>query len=137
MTGIDKAYEYLGKQEIRDRKELMSFMKKYKIYIDPKTTPWCAGFVNACERSVGKPGTGLLNARSFLKYGKVINRGLTRIGDILVFARGSNGWSGHVAYLLKWDDANNRVLCLGGNQSDMVCKAWYSQDRLLGIRRYE
>jgi uncharacterized protein (TIGR02594 family) len=137
MQGIDVMHSLLNKQEVRDRKELMAFFKSEKINCDPASTPWCAAIMNATERTVDKPGTGSLMARSFLKYGKKIEGKDAKKGDIIIFARGSNGYSGHVAYFVEWDDDNNTVICLGGNQSDMVCYAHYTQDRILGIRRYE
>jgi uncharacterized protein (TIGR02594 family) len=135
MQGIDVALKYLNKQEIRDRKVLMALFKTNKINCDPASTPWCSAMVNACEREAGNKGTGNLMARSFLKYGKEIDGEDAKKGDIIVFSRGSNGYSGHVTYFVEWDDDNNTVICLGGNQSDMVCYAHYTQDKILGIRR--
>lgn len=135
MLGIEVAKQYIGKQEIRDRKELMAFMKKYKIDIDPSKTPWCAAFINATERAVGNAGTGKLNARSFLTYGTDVDGDDAQEGDIVIFSRGSNSWQGHVTYFVEWDDKTNTVVVLGGNQSDMVCYSHYSQDRIIGIRR--
>lgn len=137
MKGFDVMKKYLGKQEIKDRKELKAFFKKYRINLDPVPSPWCAAIMNATERAVGNPGTGSMMARSFLKYGKVVDGDDAEEGDIIIFSRGSNGYSGHVSYFVEWDDDNNTVICLGGNQSDMVCYAHYSQDRILGIRRYK
>jgi uncharacterized protein (TIGR02594 family) len=139
MKGIDVALSYLGKQEKRDRKELISLFKKYArkgdIVIDPATTPWCAAFVNACERSIGNTGTGKLNARSFLHYGTVVDPKNAKEGDIIIFKRGSSTWQGHVAYFVKYDKKSGTVVCLGGNQADMVCYSHYATDRILGIRR--
>lgn len=135
QTGIDVALVHLNQQERRDRANLMRFFKANRIDCDPVTTPWCAAFINACEREAGNKGTGLLNARSFLKYGVPVDPDLAEDGDIVIFSRGSNGYSGHVTYFHKWDDNTNTVICLGGNQSDMVCYASYTQDRIIGIRR--
>lgn len=135
MKGIEIAKKHLGQQEIRDRKALMAFFKQYGISCDPQTTPWCAYMVGACEKAVGNKGTGSGLARSYLKYGTAVKEEEAKEGDIVVFARGSNGYSGHVTYFVKWDDASNTVIVLGGNQSDMVCYSHYSQDRILGIRR--
>lgn len=140
MTGFEIAKTMIGLQEIRDRSELMKFFKahakKNDIVVDPATTPWCAAFINATERAAGNPGTGKLNARSFLTYG---NRTIERAkpGDIVIFSRGSNSWQGHVAYFVEWDNAHDTLIVLGGNQNDMVCYAHYSQDRVLTTRRYK
>jgi uncharacterized protein (TIGR02594 family) len=139
MKAYDIAKQHIGLQEVRDRKELIGLLKQFAIkndiVIDPKTTPWCAAFVNAMERAAGNKGTGKLNARSFSKYGSKIEINKAKEGDIVVFTRGSNSWQGHVAYLHKIDKKTNTVICLGGNQNDAVCYAHYSLDRLIDIRR--
>lgn len=140
MTGINVLRAYLGKQEVRDRKELMNLFKSEAInndiVVDPSKTPWCAAIVNACERKAGNPGTGRLNAKSFLKYGQEVADGDEKEGDIIVFERGSNSWEGHVAYFIGWDDSTNTVKHIGGNQSDAVTYSRTSQDRVVGIRRF-
>lgn len=135
MQGIDVAKKYIGKQEKRDKKELMAFMASEGVKIDPSTTPWCAAFVDTCEKVVGNKGTSALNARSFLKYGTKVNPDDAEYGDIVIFTRGSNSWMGHVSYFVEWDEDNNTVIVLGGNQSDMVCYSHYAQSRIIGIRR--
>ncbi len=146
--GIDVSIKYIGLREIENRVKIMDLLKSQShngdILIDPKTTPWCAAWVNFCERTTGRPGTGKLNARSFRTYGEEIwtrgnpktkwNLGNIKRGDILVFERGSNGYSGHVTYYDRRED-DGTWLCLGGNQNDMVCINRYTTDRLLSIRR--
>lgn len=135
MAPYGFARAMLGLQEVRDRKKLMEFFKANGVDCDPKTTAWCAAFVNACERAAGYGGTGALNARSFLTYGKEVDGNDVEVGDIIIFERNNDGYSGHVAYFVKWDDEHNTVVTLGGNQSDMVCEREYIQDKILGIRR--
>lgn len=138
MLGIDVAKTKLGLQEVKDRKALIDFFKTNHIDLDPSTTPWCAAFVNSCERTAGKPGNGKLNARSFLTYGTEVPKNQIQHGDILVFARGSSTWQGHVTYFDAWDhDKQGNVIMrvLGGNQSDSVCYSWYSLGKAIGIRR--
>lgn len=135
IQGIDIMEDHLGLQEIKDNKALKSFFTAHGFNIDPASTPWCAVMVNCCEREVGNKGTGKLNARSFITYGTGVALKDAKPGDIVVFERGSNGWSGHVSYFVSHEPENNTIVCLGGNQSDMVCYAHYSVDRLLAVRR--
>lgn len=134
MKGIDKAKEFLGMQERKHRKELAAFMRFHKMPIDPLITPWCAAFINACERAVGNPGNGMYNARSFLTYGTKVSLADAQKGDIVIFSRGGSTWQGHVSYFYKLE--NGLLLVLGGNQSDSVCIAKYDINRILGVRRY-
>lgn len=135
MKGIDVAEKFIGKQERRDKKELMAFMASEGVKIDPSTTPWCAAFIDACEKKVGNRGTSALNARSFLKYGNKVEPKDAEVGDIVIFTRGSSTWQGHVSYFVEWNDDSDTVIVLGGNQSDMVCYSHYACDRIIGIRR--
>ncbi len=139
MRGIDVAKKYLGYEEVKNKKELMSLFKSAAVHndivIDPSTTPWCAAWINFCERSAGKPGTGKLNARSFLDYGDKISIRDALEGDIVIFERGHNGWSGHVTYFVK--KIADGIQVLGGNQKDSVCYSNYPLTGLLGIRRHK
>lgn len=139
LSGLGYMRQFIGRQEQRDKLVIRAFLKKYAINsdidIDPSQTPWCSAMMNACERAAGNETEGKLNARSWLTYGKEIKDEDAQEGDLVVFERGSNGWSGHITYFLGWDDDNNLVRVLGGNQSDMVCESTYIQDRILGIRR--
>jgi uncharacterized protein (TIGR02594 family) len=134
MSGYDEMKKLLGLHEVKDRKELMKYMAKYKMPIDPATTPWCAAIMNACERAAGKPGNGRYNARSFLTYGTEVKPKDVKKGDLVVFARGGSSWQGHIAYV-DGIEADGTIRTLGGNQSDKVCISWYAKNRLLGFRR--
>ena len=140
MKGIDIAENYEGYHENRDTEALITFFKahakKKDIVINPATTPWCAAFINACERAVGNPGTGKLNARSFLAYGEKIDLQKAEKGDIVVFKRGGSTWQGHVSYFYSYDMKDDGLWVLGGNQADMVRLSFYPRYKLLGVRRY-
>lgn len=133
MSGYLNLKAKLGLREVRDRDKLQSWFKSQGIICNPQTTPWCAAAVHTAEREAGNKTSGNLMARSFLKYGKKVDLKDAVEGDIVIFARGSNGYSGHVGYFVKQVDSDT-ILVLGGNQADMVCLQHYSTDRLLGVR---
>lgn len=141
MSGYDVAKKYLGLQEVRDNAAIRVFLKSEAhngdIDIDPAKISWCAAFINACERAYGHPGTGMLNARSFLKYGVEVDRDDAKPGDIVVFDFDHDGIHGHVAYFDSFDDDDNLIKVLGGNQHNMVCFASYIQDYVIAIRRFQ
>lgn len=128
------AQSMVGMTEGANATTLANFIRDFAgLEIDPRTTAWCAAFVNAVLGASGIEGTGALNARSFLSFGTATND--PRPGDIVVLSRGDpNGWQGHVGFFQGYD-ANGNILVLGGNQSDSVSVAAYSSDRLLGFRR--
>ncbi len=91
--------------------------------------PWCAAFVGAMLARAGIAPSGSLAARSYLSWGVKLEA--PRQGCIVVLKRGT-GWQGHVAFFDR--EANGRLVCLGGNQSDKVCFATYRRSLLLGLR---
>lgn len=149
MAGYQEARKHIGLQEVKDEQTLKSLFKKAGFSFNPNGAdadgqPWCAVFVGTMEYlATGKHGTGLANARSYLNYGKIVydkasgegDMSDAEAGDIVIFKRGSNGYSGHVAYFVRWDDNSDGVITLGGNQGNSVCEARYAQVDILGIRR--
>ena len=92
--------------------------------------PWCSAFVNWCVEQAGFPGTDSAWARSWLKWGQEADWQALVPGSIVVLQRGAN--SGHVGFFVDADD--ERIQLLGGNQGDQVSEAWFSLNRVLGIR---
>lgn len=146
MKGIEVMRKMEGWDEVNNFKQLTEFLESQShnddISINVRTTPWCAAMINATERAAGNPGNGKLNARSFLNYGKHIELKDAKEGDIVVFERGTDGWSGHVAYYINHGKVS--IQHLGGNQwsqyrkaSDEVNIGFTPITKLLGIRRYE
>jgi len=93
-------------------------------------TPWCAAFVGACLDRAGIPGTGSLLARSFLSWG--VETDEPQLGAIAVLSRGADPTLGHVGFLV--GTTGDRLLLLGGNQSDSVSVEGFARDHLLGLR---
>lgn len=143
MTAITELKKFLGFHENKETTILNQFIRKYVPAwrgSSVNTTPWCAAMINAIERSIGRPGNGKLNARSFLTYGEAVEIDDAQEGDIVVFSRGGSTWQGHVAYFLNYEKGKNGTILvkvLGGNQSDAVSIGWYPKSRLIGVRRPE
>ena len=136
MNGHDIALGYKGLHEVKDTSQLRKLFTQAdaSINIDPSNAPWCAAFINACEKLAGKNPPMKLNARSFLQYGAKIDLKNAKRGDIVIFSRGGSTWQGHVAYL-DGIEPDGIIRTLGGNQSDSVSIGWYRAERLLGVRR--
>lgn len=142
LRGIDVAKKYIGQTEKDEYRNLNMFLEDHAtnkdIKIDVRITPWCAAFVNACERCIGNPGNGKLLALSFKSYGTDVEdwNDDVKEGDIVCFVfPDSKPGHGHVSYFSDWDDSKNTVRCLGGNQKDAVRYADYNQDHIVAIRR--
>lgn len=131
---IDTAKQFSGFSENRpsDRAALQDFFKAANINVDPKMTAWCAAFVNAVLASNGLPGTGALNARSFLEHGQAVQD--PQPGDLVILKRGSGNVQGHVGFFMG-DAANGGVRVLGGNQGNEVGEDTFRREDVLGFRR--
>lgn len=134
---VEFAQAFIGKHEgsEEDVSVLSSFIKQAAgLDINPAKTAWCAAFVDAILQASGTGrGTGKLNARSYLDWGKPVSE--PQVGDVVVMWRESpDSWKGHVGfYAGKNEDGTIKVL--GGNQSNSVGFANYKADTVLGYRR--
>lgn len=138
-SGIEYMLDCFGYDEKVHNSRIREFLRKHSkdcdIDINPAITPWCAAIMNGCERASGNPGTGRLNARSFIPYGIDVRNSPER-GDICVFTRGLPGSGlGHVSYYVQ--DVGTMIKVLGGNQDNMVCYKLYPKVDLLAIRRFK
>jgi uncharacterized protein (TIGR02594 family) len=102
------------------------------------STPWCAYWVNAKLEYAGITGTVDGMARSFRKWGEVIDKNddtKWNVGDVAYMWRGrsDDGITGHVGFLVGWD--RTYFYMIGGNQGDKVCIQRFPRSKLLGVRR--
>ncbi len=102
--------------------------------INPAKIAWCAYFINALLKERGFKGTQSGSARSFLNIGEEINLLIAKPGDIVILKRGRLPWQGHVGLFVR--QIKDKVILLGGNQSDMVKEKAYPVDKVIGVRRY-
>jgi uncharacterized protein (TIGR02594 family) len=130
-SGYEAAQGWLGYGRQNQSSKLNDFLYNGGQNLSIQDRAWCADFVNSTLRDSGQKGTGSGMARSFLNWGQETQA--PKRGDIAVFERGNNGYSGHVGYFHGYDD-NGNVRVLGGNQSGQVSLASYPSDRLLGFR---
>ena len=107
-------------------------------------TAWCSCFMNWCVEQTGRVGTDSAWAKSWGNWRKAAAISAMQTGDIAVFDRRSpKGGGGHVGIAIAIDTTAQKILLLGGNQSDAVRYAWYPLDgmqrdthyNLLSLRR--
>lgn len=102
------------------------------------TVPWCAIWIGAKLEADGYTCTKSAMARSYLGWGKQVDHGddsKWKVGDIVVIWRGrkNDGVTGHVFFLLDWDD--DTVTGIGGNQGDAVTVQEFARTKIIGMRR--
>jgi len=93
-------------------------------------TPWCSAFANWVMVEAGEKGTDSALARSWLKWGEAIEE--PRYGCLVVFKRGKSTWQGHVGFYVRTE--GDKIVVLGGNQSNTVSIAPRTKADLLGYR---
>jgi uncharacterized protein (TIGR02594 family) len=123
------ARQHLGEDEIRDQSKLQDFFRKEGVSVNPRTTAWCAGFVNASLKEAGITGPGggkSLAAADFVKYGTNVEPKDIQPGDIGV-VRGTSSGTGregkHVGFLTgetRMVNGRLQAKMLGGNQGGTV-----------------
>lgn len=91
---------------------------------------WCSAFVNWCMQQAGHTGTRSLAARSWLKWGRILQS--PEIGSVVILQRGSEAWQGHVGFVFDFD--KEYVHVLGGNQANAVNVKPFRRDKVLGFR---
>lgn len=129
---ITEAKKYIGQKEIKGTKHNPFVLRLWSIIRAPFTddeTPWCAGFVGGMLEAVGIKSTRSAWARSYRNWGVDLLAPVP--GCIVVFERGPT--SGHVAFALGRDRFGS-LLCLGGNQGDMVKISPFGRGRVLDYR---
>lgn len=123
---------------------ILHYAKKAGLnWVKDDETSWCGIFMGFCFAELPEairpkhyPKQEAARARSWLDSGAIVpDLNQARTGDVLIFWRGSpDSWQGHVC--LYDSHEGQDILCLGGNQGNMVKRQHYKKDRLLGIRRY-
>ncbi len=92
---------------------------------------WCSSFVNWCMAHAGIRGTGSALARSWLDWGRPLERPV--YGCIAILTRDDPAsWKGHVGFYLRHDD--EYVHLFGGNQLEEVRELAYPLNEVIGYR---
>lgn len=92
---------------------------------------WCSSFVNWRMTHVGIRGTGSALARSWLEWGRPLERPV--YGCIAILTRDDPAsWKGHVGFYLRHDD--EQVYLFGGNQLEEVRELAYPLNEVIGYR---
>lgn len=85
--------------------------------------PWCGTFIAHCLKSSGiKYPKHWYRALDYLNSGAKLKK--PAYGCVAVKTRKGGG---HVAFVVGRDKKTGKLVCLGGNQSNMVCFALYSE----------
>lgn len=146
ITPYDLAMRFVGMKEIAGSKDNGFIVWAHSLCGLPDSTdevPWCSSWLNAICWMLRLPRSKSAAARSWLNVGTPVSLVDAEIGfDIVILKRGAepqpgpevtSGAPGHVAFYAGIE--GSYVLCLGGNQGNMVSIARYPSSSVLGVRR--
>ncbi|WP_322470304.1 TIGR02594 family protein [Hydrogenophaga sp. SNF1] len=129
---LAEARRYLGVREIPGVNHHPLILAMWKAIkrggIRDDETPWCAAFVGFCLENVGIVSSRFESARSYLEWGRPLDKPVP--GCITVLGRTGGG---HVAFGAGVD-RHGDLLLLGGNQGNSVSIAAFPRSRVLGYR---
>lgn len=136
---IKVARSYLGTKEIKGARHNLDIVKFFErsgsAWFKDDETPWCGAFVGSCMVEAGYNtlhGGQAARARAWEEYGKGLSS--PAFGCIVTFWRGSkDSGSGHVGFVVG-KSTDDRLMVLGGNQSDEVNIRPFDRSRVTSYR---
>ena len=126
LSWIAEARKHIGLKEIKGAKHnatIQQWLKNLNAWWSDDETAWCGVFIAHCLRTSGVAyPKHWYRALDYLNYGAKLKK--PAYGCVAVKTR--NG-GGHVCFVVGRDKKTGKLVCLGGNQSDMVCFALYNE----------
>lgn len=129
---MELARNLLGTKEVpgnADNPEILTWYVDAGVPQEHDEVPNCAAFVGAMLKRSGYKPSGSLMARSYLEWGKPLDK--PRKGCIAVLKRGAPP-AGHVGFVESW--TSHTIKLLGGNQGNAVSVQSFSRASVLGYR---
>lgn len=123
----------LGQRELpknRHNPRILEYHATTTLRARDDETPWCSSFCNWVMRRSGYEGTNSARALSWRNrnWGQRINRPAVGAIAIIDWGRGK----GHVGFVA--GRSGNRIVLLGGNQSNMVRYSPFDRNRIVEYR---
>jgi len=145
ITAFDLAQRFVGISGVEgtaSNPHVLAMLRLDEAWPENDEVPWCSAFMNYVAWLLRLPRSKRLRARSWLLVGQSIALEEALPGfDVVILKRGGGNQpgpevieaKGHVGWYAGTE--GDRVLLLGGNQSNSVSIARYPKNRILGIRR--
>lgn len=136
LAWMIEAKKHIGLREniskTKHTSTILKWLKSLGAWWSEDETPWCGTFVAHCLKVAGvKYPKHWYRALDYVNYGAKLSK--PAYGCIAIKAR--NG-GGHVCFIVGRDSKTGKLVCLGGNQSNMVCYALYAESEFQEFRWY-
>ena len=125
---IKIAEDEIGQKEIKgdkDNPRIVEYFSATTLKAKHDEVAWCSAFVNWVMQKAGYDGTKSAKAISWKNWGVNVKKPI--YGTIAVFDFGETG--GHVGFVV--GKQGERILILGGNQSDQVKKSLFKKAKIV------
>jgi len=125
LKWIAEARKHIGLKEIKGSRHnpiILSWLKKLKAWWNDDESAWCGLYVAYCLQEANVPTPKhWYRALDYLNYGTRLIQ--PAYGCVAVKTRKGGG---HVCFVVG-QTKEGKLVCLGGNQNDMVCFALYDK----------
>lgn len=127
LAWVDEAHKYVGMREIlgtRHNQTIVKWLSQLGAWWRDDETPWCGVFTAHCLTAAGRAiPKHWYRAKAYADYGTVLSR--PAYGCLGVMSRTGGG---HVCFVIG-ETSGDRLVVIGGNQSNQVSIATYPRSR--------
>lgn len=134
---LEEVLAWVGTKEIKGsvaNEDIIMFSNYTSYKVTSDEIPWCSQFANFIVKKCGDTGTHSAAARSWLLWGRTLSEPTP--GCIVVLDRkdANNPSAAHVTFYVCEGNSPDTILCIGGNQGDMVKPTEFKKSKVLGYR---
>lgn len=136
LPWIIEAKKHIGLRENTSKTAhnptILKWLKSLKAWWAEDETAWCGTFIAWCLKQAGVAyPKHWYRALDYVNYGARLYK--PAYGCVAVKTRKGGG---HVCFVVGRDQKTGKLVCLGGNQSNMVCYALYAESEFEEFRWY-
>ena len=135
LAWMIEAKKHIGLKEVSGKAHnptILSWLKSLGAWWSEDETAWCGTFIAHCLKVAGvKYPKHWYRALDYVNYGSKLAK--PAYGCVAIKTRQGGG---HVCFVVGRDEKTRKLVCIGGNQSNMVCYALYAESEFQEFRWY-
>ena len=135
LAWMIEAKKHIGLKEVSGKAHnptILSWLKSLGAWWSEDETAWCGTFIAHCLKVAGvKYPKHWYRALDYVNYGSKLTK--PAYGCVAIKTRQGGG---HVCFVVGRDEKTRKLVCIGGNQSNMVCYALYAESDFQDFRWY-
>ncbi len=135
LAWMIEAKKHIGLKEVSGKAHnptILSWLKSLGAWWSEDETAWCGTFIAHCLKVAGvKYPKHWYRALDYVNYGSKLTK--PAYGCVAIKTRQGGG---HVCFVVGRDEKTRKLVCIGGNQSNMVCYALYAESNFQEFRWY-